>query len=105
VVPAALVPAAAPVVPAVPVPAVVSPVVPATQTAGLPTLRRAVAVSAITAAPASRIVTNEELIRRFPGRVAADIAQRTEQAAQTLSIMTGIYEESARNAASFNHDL
>jgi 2-oxoisovalerate dehydrogenase E1 component len=56
---------------------VVSPVVPATQTAGLPTLRRAVSVSAITAAPASRIVTNEELVRRFPGRVAADIAQRT----------------------------
>jgi predicted MarR family transcription regulator len=38
-------------------------------------------------------------------RALSDIDQRTEQAAQTLSIMTDIYEESARNAASFNHDL
>ncbi len=39
--------------------------------------RRTIAVSAITAAPASRTVTNEELVRRFPGRVAEDIVQRT----------------------------
>ena len=56
----------------------VSSVAPATQISGQPhLLRRAVAVSAITAAPAGRIVTNEELVQRFPGRVAADIAQRT----------------------------
>lgn len=39
--------------------------------------RTVVGISAITAAPAARIVTNEELVRRFPGRTAADITQRT----------------------------
>jgi 2-oxoisovalerate dehydrogenase E1 component len=53
-----------------------------TETAPLATgqkalLRRAVGVSAIAAAPASRVVANEELVRRFPGRTAADIVQRT----------------------------
>lgn len=39
--------------------------------------RRVVGLSSIIAAPASRIVTNEELVQRFPGRTAADIVQRT----------------------------
>jgi predicted MarR family transcription regulator len=48
-------------------------------------------------------IRTEMLVKNM--RALADIDQRTEQAAQTLSIMTGIYEESARNAAAFNHDL
>ncbi len=36
-----------------------------------------VGISAIAAAPAGRVVTNEELVQRFPGRVAQDIYQRT----------------------------
>lgn len=35
------------------------------------------AISAIAAAPAGRIMTNEELVKRFPGRTAQDILQRT----------------------------
>jgi len=38
---------------------------------------RFVGLSTIVAAPAGRIVTNEELVKRFPGRNAADILQRT----------------------------
>lgn len=40
-------------------------------------LRQVIGISTVTAAPASRRVTNEELVRRFPGRNAADIVQRT----------------------------
>ena len=36
-----------------------------------------VALSAITAAPAGRVVTNEELVKRFAGRSAHDVFQRT----------------------------
>jgi 2-oxoisovalerate dehydrogenase E1 component len=36
-----------------------------------------IGISAIAAAPAGRVVTNEELIQRFPGRVPHDIFQRT----------------------------
>lgn len=36
-----------------------------------------VALSAITAAPAGRVVTNDELVRRFAGRSANDVFQRT----------------------------
>ncbi len=39
--------------------------------------RVAVGLSHIASTPASRVVTNEELIRRFPGRTAQDIYQRT----------------------------
>jgi len=39
--------------------------------------RNVVALSSITAAPASRVVTNEELVRRFAGRSAHDVFQRT----------------------------
>lgn len=39
--------------------------------------RVVVGLSTVTAAPASRVVTNEELIQRFPGRTALDIYQRT----------------------------
>jgi 2-oxoisovalerate dehydrogenase E1 component len=39
--------------------------------------RVVVGLSTVTAVPAGRIVTNEELIRRFPGRTALDIYQRT----------------------------
>jgi len=50
---------------------------PVAATAAATTDRRVLGISAITAAPASRRVTNEELVRRFPGRSAADIVQRT----------------------------
>lgn len=36
-----------------------------------------IGISSISAAPAGRVITNEELIQRFPGRVAQDIYQRT----------------------------
>lgn len=36
-----------------------------------------IGISAIAAVPAGRVVTNEEMIARFPGRVAHDIFQRT----------------------------
>jgi 2-oxoisovalerate dehydrogenase E1 component len=36
-----------------------------------------VGLSAIVAVPAGRVVTNEEMIQRFPGRTADDILQRT----------------------------
>jgi 2-oxoisovalerate dehydrogenase E1 component len=36
-----------------------------------------VGLSSIVAVPAGRVVTNEEMIRRFPGRTADDILQRT----------------------------
>jgi len=36
-----------------------------------------VGLSSIVAVPASRVVTNEEMIQRFPGRTADDILQRT----------------------------
>lgn len=40
--------------------------------------RRAyIGLSTITTAPAGRVVTNEELVRRFPGRTPQDIYQRT----------------------------
>ena len=39
--------------------------------------RDVVAISSIAAAPAGRVVTNEELVQRFPGRSAQDIVQRT----------------------------
>jgi 2-oxoisovalerate dehydrogenase E1 component len=39
--------------------------------------RQVIGISSIIATPAGRIVTNEELVRRFPGRSAADIVQRT----------------------------
>ncbi|MCW5556964.1 MAG: ketoacyl-ACP synthase III [Verrucomicrobiae bacterium] len=39
--------------------------------------RNVVALSSITAAPAGRVVTNEELVRRFAGRSAHDVFQRT----------------------------
>lgn len=44
-----------------------------------PALGREVVVglSSIIGVPAGRVVTNEEMIRRFPGRVADDILQRT----------------------------
>ncbi len=42
-----------------------------------PTRRPVLGVSAIGTAPASRVVTNEEMIRRFPGRSPHDISQRT----------------------------
>jgi 2-oxoisovalerate dehydrogenase E1 component len=39
--------------------------------------RAVVGVSSIAAVPAGRVVTNEELIQRFPGRTPHDILQRT----------------------------
>jgi len=39
--------------------------------------RDVVAISSIASAPAGRVVTNEALVRRFPGRSAQDIVQRT----------------------------
>lgn len=39
--------------------------------------RAVVALSSITAAPAGRVVTNEELVKRFAGRSSHDILQRT----------------------------
>lgn len=36
-----------------------------------------IGISAITAVPAGRVMTNDELIQRFPGRTAHDIYQRT----------------------------
>ncbi len=36
-----------------------------------------VGLSSIVAVPAGRVVTNEEMIQRFPGRIADDILQRT----------------------------
>jgi len=48
-------------------------------------------------------IRSELLVKNL--RALTDVDQRAEQTAQMLSIMTGIYEESARNSASFNHDL
>lgn len=42
-----------------------------------PTSRAVVAISTVTAAPAGRVVTNEELVKRFAGRSSHDILQRT----------------------------
>jgi 2-oxoisovalerate dehydrogenase E1 component len=39
--------------------------------------RHVVGLSSITAAPAGRVVTNDELVRRFAGRSANDVFQRT----------------------------
>jgi 2-oxoisovalerate dehydrogenase E1 component len=39
--------------------------------------RATVGLTAVTSAPAGRIVSNEELVRRFPGRTPHDILQRT----------------------------
>ena len=39
--------------------------------------RNVVAISTITAAPAGRVITNEELVKRFAGRSAHDVFQRT----------------------------
>ena len=47
-------------------------------------------------------IRSDVLIRNLRALTAID--KRGEETAQLLSLMTGIYEESARNSASFSHD-
>lgn len=59
--------------------------------------------------PAGEAVTNEYakirselLVSNL--RALTGVEKRAAETAQMLSIMTGLYEEAARNSASFNHD-
>lgn len=79
-----------------------------------PTARRAVAgISSITTAPASRIVTNEEMAARFPGRTPHDILQRTGIESRrllgagesALTLATQAAQDALRKTGMTLHDL
>src|SRR5690606_30990809 len=75
--------------------------------------RAVVGVSTVASAPAGRIVTNEEMARRFPGRTPHDIFQRTgiesrrllAPGESALTLATKAAREALREAGLTLHDL